>query len=113
MRDRQQPRDPMVTRVKKIVSKAEILAHRKQRKRLKRNSPARSEVAKWRTNITTEREILNLSMRDVAEAVGLAVPSYFRIEHGYADVSLSNAYSIAEFFGKTVYELWPQWRGKK
>lgn len=52
-------------------------------------------------------------MRDVAESVGLSVSAYFRIEKGYADVSLSNAMNIAKFFGKTICEIWTQWRDKE
>lgn len=96
----------------KMVSKAELLSQKKQRSRPRRNPKAKSERILWTTRIAAEREILNLSMRDVADAVGLSLSAYFRIEHGFADVSLSNAYSIASFFGRTVYELWPQWRGK-
>jgi DNA-binding XRE family transcriptional regulator len=52
----------------------------------------------------------NIQVAEVSN--GLSVSAFFRIEKGYADVSLSNAMSIAQFFGKTVYQLWPQWRGK-
>lgn len=95
----------------KLISKAELLAQRKQRKRPKRNGPAKSERVLWSTRLTAEREALNLSMKDVATAVNLSVSSYFRIEKGYSDLALSNAMAIAQFFGRTVYEIWPQWRG--
>jgi DNA-binding XRE family transcriptional regulator len=95
-----------------MTSPAQRLAKSKQLQRLKRNDASKSETILWTCKITEERELLNLSMRDVADAVGLSVSAFFRIEKGYADVSLSNAMSIAQFFGKTVYQLWPQWRGK-
>lgn len=93
-------------------SLAEKLAAKKQRERPKRNFTAKPELVLWTCKLSENRESLNLAMRDVADAVGLSVSAYFRIEKGYADVSLSNAMSLANFFGKTVYELWPQWRGK-
>lgn len=91
---------------------AERLAANKQRERPKRNYPAKSEVVLWTTRLSEHREKLNLSQRDVAKAVGLSVSAYFRIENGHADVRLSNALSLGQFFGVSVYELWPQWRGK-
>lgn len=47
----------------------------------------------------------DLSMRDVAEAVGLSISSYFQIEHG-GDPMLTTATRIAVFFGKSVDDLW-------
>lgn len=96
----------------KRLTSAEKLAKQKQRTRPKRNYPAKSSVVLWTTKIAEHREYLNLAMRDVAKSVGLSISAYHRIEKGYSDVSLSNAMSIAIFFGVTVYELWPQWRGK-
>ncbi len=94
------------------LTPAEQLAANKQRERPKRNYPAKSSVVLWTTKITEHREYLNLAMCDVAKAVGISISAYHRIEKGYSDVSLRNAISIARFFGVTVYELWPQWRGK-
>lgn len=97
----------------KLLSKAELLSQKKQRERPRRNPKAKSERVLWTTKLAEQREALNLSMKDVADAVNLSQSAYFRIEHGFADVSLSNAMSIAQFFGRTVYELWPQWRGEE
>ena len=93
------------------LTPAEKLAKEKQRTRPKRNYPAKSEKILWSNRLAEMREKLNLSQRDVAAAAGLSVSAYFRIEKGFADVSLSNAYSIAVLFGKSVYEIWWQWRG--
>lgn len=95
------------------MTPAETLASKKQRQRPKRNTPASSERVLWTCGLSELREQCNLSMRDVAESVGLSVSAYFRIEKGYADVSLSNAMNIAKFFGKTICEIWTQWRDKE
>lgn len=95
-----------------MTSPAQRLAKAKQQQCLKRNKASKSETILWTCKLAEERDALNLSMQDVAKAAGLSSSAYFRIEKGYADVSLSNAMSIAQFFGKTVYQLWPQWRGK-
>ncbi len=94
------------------LTPAEKLASRKQWKRPKRNPPAKSERVLWTCKLAECRESLNLNMHETAKAVGLSSSAYFRIEKGYADVCLSNAMKLAQFFGKTVYELWPQWRVK-
>lgn len=93
------------------MTPAEKLAKEKQRSRPRRNPKAKSETIIWQCKLEEAREEVNLSMKDVAQAVGLSVSSYFRIEKGYSDVCLSNAMSIANFFGKSIYGLWPLWLG--
>lgn len=95
------------------MTPAEQLAQTKQRTRKKRNAPAISEAVLWECRLLEAREKVNLSMHDVAAAVGLSVSAYFRIEKGFADVSLSNARALAKFFGSNVYYLWPEWKGNK
>jgi len=95
-----------------MTSPAETLSRTKRRQRPKRNPPAASEFAVWECRLEVERCNLNLSMRDVADAVGLSLSAYFRVEKGYADVSLSNAIAIARFFGMSIPVLWIKWQPK-
>lgn len=95
----------------KSPSPAALLAATKSRNRPKRNFPPASEVVVWTTTLRAHREKLNLSMRDVAVSCGLSVSAYFRIEAGYADVALSNAVRIAEFFAVPVAKLWTNYAG--
>lgn len=55
------------------------------------------------------REARRLSMEDVAKAVGV---DFFHIEHGLVP-KLATARRLADFFGKTVEELWPERAGKR
>jgi transcriptional regulator with XRE-family HTH domain len=93
------------------VTPAEKLSKEKRRTRPKRNAPAKSERRQWGTTLRARREALNLSMRDVALAAGLSVSAYFRIENGYADVSLSNAYRLGVLFGVPIQDIWVKWEG--
>lgn len=89
------------------MTPAELLAASKPRRRAKRNGPpAGPRTAVWAAAIRHRREALNLSMRDVAAAVGLSLPCYWSVEHG-TDPMLTTARRIAAFFGATVEELWP------
>ena len=89
------------------MTTAELLAAGKPRRRPKRNGPASPRrAAAWLTTLRDRRESLDLSMRDVAEAVGLSIGGYFAVEHG-TDPMLTTAVKIAAFFGATVEELWP------
>lgn len=99
--------------IRQKQSPAEQLAETKQRNRPKRNGPAKSEAVLWVTELSKFRESLNLSMRDVAQAVGLSSSAYFRIENGYADVSLSNAMALSEFFGVPIDHLWKSFKQKQ
>ena len=89
------------------MTPAELLAAGKRRERPKRNGPATPpRKAVWAATLRARREALNLSMRDVAVAVGLSLPCYWAIEHG-TDPMLTNARKLADFYGATVEELWP------
>jgi DNA-binding XRE family transcriptional regulator len=87
------------------VTPAEQLAAAKPRKRQPRNVVAvRKRV--WGCRVRGYRERLNLSLRDVARAVGLSVTALHQIEHG-TDPQLTTARRLAVFFGCTEQELWP------
>ena len=89
------------------MTPAEQLAASKPRQRPKRNGPATpSRKAVWAATLRARRESLDLSMRDVAQAVGLSVACYFAVEHG-TDPMLTTARRVADFYGATVEELWP------
>lgn len=94
------------------MTPAERLAKQKRRQRPKRNGPPAPQPVAWATTLRDRREALGLSMRDVAAACGLGVPSYFRVEHGYADPCLSTALRISRFFGCGVWELWTKYESK-
>ena len=90
------------------MTPAETLAATKQRKRPKRNPPSLKMPRKivWVTTVRDARERLNLSMRDVARSLGMSLSGYWCIELG-ADVNLTNAVKISEFFELSVASLWP------
>lgn len=62
-------------------------------------SPSRACVREW-------RESLNLSLRDVAGAVGISVTALHQIEHG-TDPQLTTARKLSEFFQVPTEKLWP------
>lgn len=90
------------------MTPAEKVAKSKRRKRPKRNAPPKPQPQVWEPKLREIREELDLSLRDVADSCELSVAAYFRIEHGYADPCLSTARTIAAFFGRDVWELWPK-----
>lgn len=88
------------------MTPAETLAADKQRQRRPRNTAKLPRNAAWKVcNVREHRERLNLSLRDVATALGLSVSSYWQIEKG-GDPMLRNAVKIAEFYGVGIGELW-------
>lgn len=88
------------------MTPAEQLAADKQRRRRPRNTAKIPRNAAWKTcKVREYRERLNLSLRDVAAAVGLSVSSYWQIEKG-GDPMLRTAVRIAEFYGVGIGELW-------
>ena len=66
----------------------------------------------WRCTLRACRQSLGLTLADVSRAVGLSVAGLQRIEVGI-DPVLSNARKLADFYGKTVEELWPELAGEK
>ena len=87
------------------MTPAEALAKRRPRKRDRRNHAAYQRTIHWDCKLREVRNGLRLAMHEVAKAVGLSSSSYWQIELG-GDVRLTNAKRIAEFFGKTIDELW-------
>lgn len=79
--------------------------------RLKYQSPgvlqetAASRSVKFDCRVREARMTLGLSQIDVAAALGLHQPTYWRIESG-CGIGLERALRVAEFFGKPVEELW-------
>lgn len=68
--------------------------------------PSRRNAGKEKCNIRPFRELLALSIRDVAIPCGLSPAGVYRIENGGA-VTLKTARKIAKFFGKPIDEIWP------
>jgi DNA-binding XRE family transcriptional regulator len=95
-----------------MTTPAEELAARKPRKHAPRGvAAARKRIRTWRCTLRDRRESLNLSMRDVANAVGLSVTALHQIEHG-TDPQLTTARKLASFFGTSERDLWPAlWEG--
>lgn len=88
------------------MTPAEQLAKSKQRKRSPRNTVAPRRPI-WVCRLREMREALNLSLRDVADAVGMSNPGLWAVEHG-GETSLTTATKLAEFFGCTIQDLWPE-----
>ncbi len=51
------------------------------------------------------RTARNLSQKDIAEAVGLAVHTYQRYEYGEREPQLSTLVKLADFYGLSLDEL--------
>ncbi len=89
------------------MTPAERLAASNPRQRPQRNSPARERLGVWKCRIRERRERLGLSMRAVAEAVGLSMSSMSVIENG-GDPMLLTARKLTAFFGCRTETLWPR-----
>lgn len=89
------------------MTPAQKLAKVKQRQRPKRNGPAvkLKTAPVWECGIVALREALNLSMKDVASAIGMSMTAVFQIEHG-CDPMLTSAVRLAAFYGKPIEKLW-------
>lgn len=87
------------------MTPAEKLAAAKPRKRPRRNVSEKWENVPLKCTLRIIREKLNLSLRDVADAVGLSVSGMHAIEHG-RDVQMTTALRLAEFYGVDVNEIW-------
>jgi DNA-binding XRE family transcriptional regulator len=78
-------------------------------KRLKRppRKPGTRTYGPWVGNsIRERRDALGLSLRDVADAIGISNPGLFAVEKG-GDPQLTTAYKLAAFFGCSVEAIWP------
>ncbi len=71
-------------------------------------SPKRPAVCRrvWKCHLRELRTALDLSQRDVANAVGLSAAGYHQIETNGNDVCLSTCVKLSEFFGKPITEIW-------
>lgn len=86
------------------MTPAEELSRNKPWRRPGRNNvPQRRKV--WDCRVRACRELLRLSLRDVAMATSLSIAALWQVEMG-GDVMLTTATKLAIFFGKTVAELW-------
>ena len=70
-------------------------------------TPKNSKSAIWRCTIVERRKALGLTLRDVAEASGMTNAAVSVIERGQ-DPMLTTAKKLADFFGVTISELWPE-----
>lgn len=59
----------------------------------------------WSCRIREHREKLRLSLRDVANGVGLSQTAVHQVEHG-SDPMLTSAVALGKFFGVPVETLW-------
>jgi DNA-binding XRE family transcriptional regulator len=59
----------------------------------------------WRCGLKQRRNLLGLSLDDVAEAIGVCRTTVWQIENG-TDPMLSTAARLAEFFGCGLDEMW-------
>jgi len=95
------------------MTPAERFAKHKPMLRGKRNGPPTSpRRVFWVCTIRELRESLRISLRDVARACKMGVPTLWMIEMG-GDVRMTTARKLADFFGRTVEELWPKRKGRK
>lgn len=89
-----------------MSSPAEQLAAKKPRKRAPRNTSApRKKV--WVCRVRFWRDVANLSLREVATAVGISPTTLHQIEHG-TDPQLTTARKLSKFFDLPTDTLWPR-----
>jgi DNA-binding XRE family transcriptional regulator len=86
----------------RLMTPAEKLAKRKAAMPSKPNAVRRV----WDCRLRELRTALNLTQRDVAEAVGLSAAGYHQIETCGNDVCLSTCVKLSAFFGKPITEIW-------
>lgn len=66
----------------------------------------------WVCSIRERRKSLRLTLREVAEAVGLSFGAVRNIESG-CDLRLTTARRLMDFFGASSEALWPELARKK
>lgn len=86
-------------------SPAETLASSKTVSRRIPQGIERKKV--WHCLLREKRTALRLTLRDVAEAVGISVTALQAIDTG-GELCLTNAKKIAAFFCVTIDEMWPK-----
>lgn len=86
------------------MSPAEKLAKAKEKKPA--GSRPQSVRRVWKCQLRELRLALNLTQRDVSDAVGLSAAGYHQIETCGNDVCLGTAVKLSEFFGVPIMEIW-------
>lgn len=61
----------------------------------------------WKCKLGEKRFGLNLTLREIEAGCGVSSAVLCAIEHG-TDPQLTTATKIAEFFGCTIKEMWPE-----
>lgn len=82
---------------------AQRLAREKKKKNARK--PVSLRERGWRCKCRQLRLRLGLSLKEVAEQVGMSHTSYFFIEQG-GDLRLWIAMKLSKFYGKPIDELW-------
>lgn len=90
---------------RRTKSPADKLVANKQRKRKPRNHAAPKRNAPFHCAIRERREALNLSLRDVADALSMSIAGLHAIEHG-SDPMLSTAFRLCVFYGVEINKTW-------
>lgn len=88
-----------------MPSAAERLAATKPRPRVKAADKKAKRI--WSCRVRELREKLGLSVQDVADACGMSSSTLWQIECG-ANLLLTSAKSLADFFGRPIPDLWPE-----
>lgn len=89
------------------MTPAEKLAASKLSRRSRKPGARVPQPRIWHCELRMTRLALRLSLWEVAGAVGLSVSGLWQIEMG-TDPMLTTARRLAEFFGKTIEDLWPK-----
>ncbi len=58
------------------------------------------------------RKSRNLTVKEVAKAIGITQPALTRIENGHRNPSMNVAFKLANFFGVSIEDLFPQYTTK-
>ncbi len=59
------------------------------------------------------RKSRNLTVKEVAKAIGITQPALTRIENGHRNPSMNVAFKLANFFGVSIEDLFPKYTTKK
>lgn len=89
------------------MTPAERLARKTTKIRKSRVVGTNPRKRPWKCCIRETRQGLRLAMHEVAAAVGLCMSIMSEIERG-SDPMLTTARKLADFYGKTIEELWPK-----
>lgn len=89
------------------MTPAEKLSQAKPRARKPRNS-SKKPPGPLRCRCREIRERLDLSLRDVSNAVGISITGIHALERGN-DTQVTTALKLAEFYGVDISRLWT-WR---